>query len=294
MSPLQEPYTAPKNPGRGLPPQWRHARWEGRVRRLVRVKFLPPAFPRNSCSGNAPVTVFYRKLTLMNASVVVEQNPEAYIHSYITYPDKRRMNWYYTEMLIYVPWCLACPFAPSLPPDPPPVESTMEFKTTLPSPLPVLVFVVLLLVFGGIRVPGEPLFVERDDHLRTLDVGLLCRHQVGFIWIFPAQGQKKLKFRQFPHKRQTFWLCCVNKPFHEEHEFSRGICGTDDPLWNQPPSKPPQLLWLRVRQHQNMHILFSFVQPGSIKSANRLWLHSKLYNNCRIPNVLYGQKETCL
>lgn len=129
----------------------------------------------------------------MNASVVVEQNPEAYIHSYITYPDKRRMNWYYTEMLIYVPWCLACPFAPSITPRPPPplVESTMEFKTTLPCPLLVLVFVVLLLVFGGIRVPGEPLFVERDDHLRTLDVGLLCRHQVGFIWIFPAQGQKK-------------------------------------------------------------------------------------------------------
>lgn len=57
----------------------------------------------------------------------------------------------------------------------------MEFKTTLPSPLPLLVLVVLLLVFGGIRVPGEPLFVEGDDHLRTLDVGLLRRHQVGFV-----------------------------------------------------------------------------------------------------------------
>lgn len=202
------------------------------------------------------------------------------------------MNWYYTEMLIYVPWCLACPFAPSITPRPPPVESKMEFKTTLPSPLPVLVFVVLLLVFGGIRVPGEPLFVERDDHLRTLDVGLLCRHQVGFIWIFPAQSQKNSNSGNF-HIRDRF--CCVNKPFHEEHEFSRGICGPDDPLWNQPPSKPPQLLWLRVRKHQNMHKLFSFVQPGLIKSANCLSLAAlKLYNNCRIPNVLCGQKETCL
>lgn len=85
----------------------------------------------------------------------------------------------YTQMLIHVAWCLACLSAPPRPADPP-VESTMEFKTSLPTPS-VLVFVVLFLVFGGIRVPGEPLFVERDDHLRTLDVGLLGRHQVGFI-----------------------------------------------------------------------------------------------------------------
>lgn len=50
--------------------------------------------------------------------------PEAYIHSYITYPDKRRMKRYYTEMLIYVPWCLACLSAPP----PLPAESTMEFR----------------------------------------------------------------------------------------------------------------------------------------------------------------------
>lgn len=86
-------------------------------------------------------------------------------------------------------WCLAC-LRP--PPDPPqsPVESTMKFKTTvfsLPRPLrPVLVFVVFFLVFSRIRVPSKSLLVERDDHLRTLDVGLLRRDQISFIGVFPA------------------------------------------------------------------------------------------------------------
>lgn len=161
------------------------------------------------------------------------------------------MKRYYTEILIYVPWCLACLSAPPWPPPLPAVESTMEFKTTLPSPLPVLVFVVLLLVFGGIRVPGEPLLVEGDDHLRTLDVGLLRRHQVGFVWIFPAWSQKTKPQIQAT-STQELWLCYVNEPFHEEHEFSCGICGTDDPLWNQPPSEAPQLLRLREHKHENL------------------------------------------
>lgn len=66
----------------------------------------------------------------------------------------------------------------------PPPKNTHKFKTTLSLPLPpypVLVFVVFLLVFSGIRVPSESLFVEGDDHLWTLHVGLLRRHQVGFI-----------------------------------------------------------------------------------------------------------------
>lgn len=119
-------------------------------------------------------------------------------------------------------WCLAC-LRPS-PPDPtkPPVESTMVFKTTLSLPLPpfffffcpVLVFVVFFLVLGGIRVPSESLFVERDDHLRTLHVGLLCRHQVSFIWVFPAKTEKTTQKRiqhlaradafEFPHNTGSY------------------------------------------------------------------------------------------
>lgn len=174
-------------------------------------------------------------------------------------------------------WCLAC-LRPS-PPDPtkPPVESTMVFKTTLSLPLPpffffrpVLVFVVFFLVLGGIRVPSESLFVERDDHLRTLHVGLLCRHQVSFIWVFPAKTEKTTQKRiQHLARAEHIWIPSQHrqlhghwyssfqqlpsvydayKPFHEEHEFSCGICGTDNPFWSQASSEAPQLLCLRIKR----------------------------------------------
>lgn len=65
-------------------------------------------------------------------------------------------------------------------------QSKPKLKTTPPASR-ALVLLVLLVVLGGIRVPGESLLVERDDHLRTLDVGLFGWHEVGLVRIFPAQ-----------------------------------------------------------------------------------------------------------
>lgn len=135
---------------------------------------------------------------------------------------------------------------------------------------PVLVFVVFFLVLGGIRVPSESLFVERDDHLRTLHVGLLCRHQVSFIWVFPAKTEKTTqKLIQHLARAEHIWIPSQHrqlhshwyssfqqlpsvydayKPFHEEHEFSCGICGTDNPFWSQASSEAPQLLCLRIKR----------------------------------------------
>lgn len=71
-------------------------------------------------------------------------------------------------------------------------SSKLQFLS-LPLPLgPVLVFLILFLIFGGIRVPSESLFIERDDHLRTLHIGLLCRHQVSLVRIFPVQAHRRL------------------------------------------------------------------------------------------------------
>lgn len=42
--------------------------------------------------------------------------------------------------------------------------------------------------------------------------------------------------------------CATHKPFHEEHEFSRGICGTNNPFWIQASSKAPELLCLRIKE----------------------------------------------
>lgn len=61
-----------------------------------------------------------------------------------------------------------------------------------------LVFVVLFLVFGGVRVPGESLFVEGDDHLWTLDVGLFGRHQVRLVRVPPASTTKRFGCFYFP------------------------------------------------------------------------------------------------
>lgn len=87
----------------------------------------------------------------------------------------------------------------------------------------------------------------------------------------------KLKFRPLPNKRDCFHFCWVNWPFHEEHEFSCGIRGPDDSLWNQPSSKAPQLLWLRVRHPKirtkvkSSYFLFKW---DRYKSGNRLCLIS--------------------
>lgn len=125
-----------------------------------------------------------RKLTL-NISVAAEQTPEAYIQlHYISRPKQNETIHRNADSCCMVS-CLS--LRPSLTPRPPcwKYNGVQNFS----SHPPVLVFVVLFLVFGGIRVPGEPLFVEGDDHLRTLDVGLLRRHQVGFIWVFPTQSE---------------------------------------------------------------------------------------------------------
>lgn len=110
--------------------------------------------------------------------------------------DKSDMNeWYYAKKTNESRMsCLPLAHPPSSPPLPSLMESTLKFKMTflLLLPLrPVLVFLILLLVFGRVRVPGEPFFIERDDHLRTLDVGLFRRHKVRFIWIFPLKRAKE-------------------------------------------------------------------------------------------------------
>lgn len=187
----------------------------------------------------------YRNLTLIDISVVVEQTPEAYIQlHYIS-------RWKQNEMIHRNANSCCMVSCLSLCPSPTPRPSCWKYNevqnfSCLP---PILVFVVLFLVLGRIRVPCESLFVEGDDHLWTLDVGLLRWHQVGFIWIFPTQSENSSS-GTFQTRGDYFHFFWVSKPFHEEHEFSCGICGADDPLWNQPSSKAPQLLWLRVPKHK--------------------------------------------
>lgn len=157
----------------------------------------------------------------------------------------------------------------------PPVESRMEFKTSLPTP----------------RVS----FCRPFSHLRwdtSARWAALRRRRwpPADTWRWPPLPEPsrlhlnfsytgwKLKFRRLPNKRDRFHFCWVNEPFHEEHEFSCRICGTDDPLWNQPSSETSQLLWLRVPQHKisaNAKLFFFFlVQTGLIKSGNRISLIS--------------------
>lgn len=72
-------------------------------------------------------------------------------------------------------------------------SSKLQFLSVSPPRRSVLVLVFFFLVFGRIRVPSESLLVEGDDHLRTLHVGLLGGHQVGFVRVFPAQTEKNKK-----------------------------------------------------------------------------------------------------
>ena len=121
------------------------------------------------------------------------------------------------------------------PPDPtktpgPKYNGLQNYSFSPPAPFfcPVLVFgVVFFLVFGGIRVPGESLLVERDDHLRTLHVGLLCRHQVSFIWIFPAKTEKR-------HKKTIQHLAQADT-FEFPHNTG-SYTATDIPVFNSCPA----------------------------------------------------------
>lgn len=85
--------------------------------------------------------------------------------------------------------CLSPPLP--APKSPSKVRWSSKLLSLPPPTCPALVFVLLFLVFGGVRVPSESLLVERDDHLRTLHVGLLRRHQVGLVRVFPAQTKTK-------------------------------------------------------------------------------------------------------
>lgn len=135
------------------------------------------------------------KWTLLCLSWFLSSKSEGYLHGDLIWIKVESNEWYYAKKTNESRMsCLPLAHPPSSPPLPSLMESTQKFKMTflLLLPLrPVLVFLILLLVFGGVRVPGEPFFIERDDHLRTLDVGLFRRHKVRFIWIFPLKRAKE-------------------------------------------------------------------------------------------------------
>ena len=77
----------------------------------------------------------------------------------------------------------------------------------------------LLLLLRGVRVPGEALLIERDDHLGTFDIGLLGWDEVRFIWILPVfliwkkrqrrernMSESECRDRNFHQKAMTWWL----------------------------------------------------------------------------------------
>lgn len=68
----------------------------------------------------------------------------------------------------------------------------------------------------------------------------------GRIWI-PSQ-HRQLHSHWYSSFQQLPSVYDAYKPFHEEHEFSCGICGTDNPFWSQASSEAPQLLCLRIKR----------------------------------------------
>lgn len=99
------------------------------------------------------------------------------------------------------------------------------------------------------------------------------------VWV-PSQHRQLYchwysSFQQLPSSYGAY------KPFHEEHEFSCGICGTDNPFWSQASSKASQLLCLRIKRQnatsvklKTTSLLCPFTTcPGSyLKDENtRLW-----------------------
>ena len=91
--------------------------------------------------------------------------------------------------------------------------------STSPLPPPWLVLVVLLLLLCGVGVPGEPLLVEGDHHLRALDVRLLGWDQVGLVRIFP--GVKKRNYRwDYSGYRVR---CTNNRDDSTTHHFMRNM-----------------------------------------------------------------------
>ena len=55
--------------------------------------------------------------------------------------------------------------------------------------LRLVVFPFIVVIGVIVCVPGEPLLVESDDNLWTLDIGLPGRHQVCLVTVFPAGTQ---------------------------------------------------------------------------------------------------------
>lgn len=43
----------------------------------------------------------------------------------------------------------------------------------------------------------------------------------------------------------------ADSPFHQEHEFSTGVCSSDNPLWLQTPGKASWLFWLQKPEGLN-------------------------------------------
>lgn len=133
--------------------------------------------------------------TVVQLGWVWSSKPEAlffFFNTVTLHPDQSGIKRSETTPKVeWVRWRLAC-LRPR--PDPHPLLKTPKYiklKTTVPSLVVLLVLVLLLLVFGGIGVPGQSLFIEGDDHLRTLDVGLLGRHQVRLVRVFPEQRGRK-------------------------------------------------------------------------------------------------------
>lgn len=102
----------------------------------------------------------------------------------------------------------------------------------------------------GVGVPGQPLLVEGDDDLGTLEVRLFRQHQVGLVCVLPGGvGTPKKKTKEGGRGRYRRWQSPVPhpvpgtrrvaSPLHQEHEVPAGVGGTDDLLGLQPPLEAP-------------------------------------------------------
>lgn len=168
------------------------------------------------------------------------------IYTVTLYPDKSRIKGYYTKRPCSVVSCLFLPPRPAPLPDPLKIHWSSKLLCLSLSPCP----------------PPRVSFCRLSSRLRwdtsAKWVSLRRRRWPPVDtsrWPpSPAPSQLRLNFSCTKQKTSSSDRHvtpnnpsrCSDEPFHEEHEFSCGICGADDPLWSQASSEAPQLLCLRV------------------------------------------------
>lgn len=96
-----------------------------------------------------------------------------------------------------------------------------------------------------LRAPTCNTWVQVGSQAESLskDYAILKISHLG-DWKFRRSSSFPLAWNRWGEEQNNHTEPLADSPFHQEHEFSAGVCSSNNPLWLQTPGEAAWLFWL--------------------------------------------------